>query len=273
MVGLAADPPPDLRLAPADAPASLRRSAVFSAEIQARPAGSRSARIRAVPGADLLHLGRHRGRIPGVVGKQLHRAAPGTTQQTEDDLLLAVPVVAKGGQRTTPPLQVGTRHVVEDQGPILQVPPGQGPLDPWLAPDQPVQHVQQFIAADRGEFEQGAGTAGGGLRRQAPRGGQPGVREQDPGDAALEDGAEPLDDLGGQPGEVGDGLLADSGTFAPGLTQEDGGLAGLVGHEFDVEGQGAISVIGTYIHYSSEYVEPQMKSINWVNHRLVKLLM
>ena len=247
----------------------------------------------AEPGADLLHLGRHRGRIGGIAGKQFHRNRTplGTAQQAEDDLplaLLPVPVVAEGGQRTALPLQVGARYVVENQGPVPQVTPGQGPLDPWLALEQPVQHVEQFIAADRAEPEQGAETAGGGLRRQAPRSGQPGVRRQDPGDdrtkrqlplaaagavqqafepepaggpehrndiavvegaldvqevgqvadghTALEDGAEPLDDLGGHLREVGNGLLADSGSFAPCLAQEHGGLAGLVGDDFDVEG-------------------------------------
>lgn len=59
------------------------------------------------------------------------------------------------------------------------------------------------------------------------------------GDAALEDGAEAFDDVGREFREVGDGLLSDLLAFAPGLAEADGGLAGLVGYGFDVEGHGA----------------------------------
>ena len=58
------------------------------------------------------------------------------------------------------------------------------------------------------------------------------------GDTTLEDGAEAVDDLGREAGEVGDGSLADAGAIAPGLAEQDGGFTGLVGDGFDVEGHG-----------------------------------
>ena len=58
------------------------------------------------------------------------------------------------------------------------------------------------------------------------------------GDAALEDGAQAVDDLGREGGEVGDSLLADALALAPSLAKQDGGFAGLVGNGFQVEGHG-----------------------------------
>ena len=58
------------------------------------------------------------------------------------------------------------------------------------------------------------------------------------GDAALEDGAEGVADMGRELGEVAEGLLADALALAPSLAEEDGGFAGLVGDRFDVEGHG-----------------------------------
>lgn len=43
----------------------------------------------------------------------------------------------------------------------------------------------------------------------------------------VDEGAEALDNVIGEHGEVGVGLLADSGSFAPGLPEGHGGLAGL----------------------------------------------
>ena len=79
-------------------------------------------------------------------------------------VLLAVTVVTEGSQGAHPALKVGTRHVVEDQGRILQVAPGQDPLDPALAPEQPVEHGEHLVAGDRPQGQQGTETAGGGLR-------------------------------------------------------------------------------------------------------------
>ena len=95
-------------------------ASVLKAEIQARPAGERSSRSRAVvsmprsptkrdgvdaeASLDLLDLRRHRLGIPRVAGEDLHgqRAAVLGAQQAEDDLqlaFLAVPVMAERGQR------------------------------------------------------------------------------------------------------------------------------------------------------------------------------
>ena len=89
------------------------------------------------------------------------------------------------------------------------------------------------------EAEQAAGTEDGGDMAVGP-----GAFEAQEfgsvadGEAALEDGAEAVDDLGRELGEVGDGLLADAGALAPGLAEQDGGFAGAVGDAFDVEGHG-----------------------------------
>ena len=58
------------------------------------------------------------------------------------------------------------------------------------------------------------------------------------GKAAPQDGAEAVADLRREPGEVGQGLLANALAFAPCLAEQDGGLVGLVGDDFDVEGHG-----------------------------------
>ncbi len=70
------------------------------------------------------------------------------------------------------------------------------------------------------------------------------LRDVADGDPSLEDGAEALDHLGRQLRQVGDGLLADSFSLAPRLAEQDGGLSGLVGDDFDVEGHEP-SVMGT----------------------------
>ena len=85
-----------------------------------------------------LHMPSHRGRVDRVAGKLFDRqlAAVGSAQQPEHDLLLAllaVPVVAEGGQRAEPPHQVGGAHVVQDQGGVLQVAVDKAGLDPALA--------------------------------------------------------------------------------------------------------------------------------------------
>ena len=46
------------------------------------------------------------------------------------------------------------------------MPSGEALLDPRLPPQQPVEHVEHFVAADGTEAEQGTEAAGGGLRGQ-----------------------------------------------------------------------------------------------------------
>ena len=60
------------------------------------------------------------------------------------------------------------------------------------------------------------------------------------GEAALEDGAEAVDDLGRERGEVGEGLLADALALYPSLAEQDGGFARTVGNATDVEGHGRV---------------------------------
>ena len=118
---------------------------------------------------DLVHLPSQRGRIGRVPGEHLDRqgAASGRAQQPEHDLLLAllaVPVVAEGGQRAEPPLQVARAHVVQEQGGVLEVPVGEAGLDPALAGQQPVEHGQHLVARDGSQAQQGAEAGVGGFR-------------------------------------------------------------------------------------------------------------
>ena len=125
---------------------------------------------------DLLHLCPDRARIRRVAGEHIygHGTAVGRAEQAEDDLLLAllaVAVVAERGQWRTAPLQIAGRDIVEQQGGALEMPSGEALLDPRLPPQQPVEHVEHFVAADGTEAEQGTEAAGGGLRGQAASGG------------------------------------------------------------------------------------------------------
>ena len=137
--------------------------------------------------------------------------AVGRAQQPEHDLLLAllaVPVVAEGGQRAEPPLQIARAHAVEDQGGALEVPVGEAGLDPLLAGEQPVEHGEHLVARDGAEIEQGAEAGVGRFRRESSRSGELGVRGEH---------------------EV---------AFAAAM--QDGGFVGAVGDNFDVEGNGRV---------------------------------
>ena len=153
-----------------------------------------------------------------------HGTAVGRAEQAEDDLLLAllaVAVVAERGQWRTAPLQIAGRDIVEQQGGALEIPSGEALLDPRLPPQQPVEHVEHFVAADGTEAEQGTEAAAGGLRGQAASGGELGAGLEHAGDyggegevtpaaaegllagaidlTATEHGADAVDDLGGTP--------------------------------------------------------------------------
>ena len=84
-------------------------------------------------------------------------------------------------------------------------------------------------AEDGGDMAVGEGAANGD-----------GLVEAGEGDAALEEGADAGDGLGGELGEVGDGLAADGLALAPGLAEEDGRGAVAVGDGLDVEGYGVL---------------------------------
>ncbi len=172
-------------------------ASVFKAEIQARPAGSRSSRRRAVVSMP---------RSP-TSAMDSSRSAAG-------------------------PSSLAPR-------PCSDPPSGEALLDPRLPPQQPVEHVEHFVAADGTEAEQGTEAAGGGLRGQAASGGELGAGLEYAGDyggevtpaaaAALQEAleakltADAVDDLGGQFGEVGEGGAADALAVALGLAEEDGG--------------------------------------------------
>ena len=71
---------------------------------------------------------------------------------------------------------------VEQQGGALEMPSGEALLDPRLPPQQPVEHVEHFVAADGTEAEQGTEAAGDGLRGQAASGGELGAGLEHAGD-------------------------------------------------------------------------------------------
>ena len=201
------------------------------------------------------------------------------------------------------------RDVIKQQGPALQVPSRQALLDPDLAAPQPVEHLKHLVAADRTEAEEGAEAAGGGLRRQAPGGGELGGGLEHPGDdggegeiavaaafpvqeafetelaaeteeggdmamgqsaangeglvqgtidlAPLEQGADAVDDLRGEFGEVGEGGAADAFALAFGVAEEDGGWAVAVGDDIDVVGHGGVaSYMETEIQLKTGLREP-----------------
>ena len=169
-------------------------SSAVRAEIQSRFAGLRSSRMRAaviIPRSPTsatwsmpkrvrirATCGRHRGGIPGIAGKDLHRhrTAVGGTEQSVGDLLLAglaVTVVAEGRQGAAPPLQERAGNIVKDMGIAApEVPVGEALLDPGLALQQPVEHGQHLVAGDGPEIEYGPEAGRCGLGRQRPGGGE-----------------------------------------------------------------------------------------------------
>ena len=198
--------------------------------------------------------------------------------------------MAECGQGTAAPLEIAGGDVIKQKCPALQVPSRQALLDPDLAAQQPVEHLKHLIAADRTEAEDGTEAAGGGLRRQAPGGGELegglehsgddgsegevavaaafpvqeafetelAAETEEGGDMAmgqgpadgegivegaidlppLEQGADAVDDLRGELGEVGEGGAADAFALAFGVAEEDGGWAVAVRDDIDVVGHG-----------------------------------
>jgi hypothetical protein len=76
------------------------------------------------------------------------RAAVRRADEAIDDLgraRLAVARVAELGQRAAAALEVGGRHVVEHERPLLEVAAGQRPLDPLLASEQPVERPVERV--------------------------------------------------------------------------------------------------------------------------------
>ena len=110
---------------------------------------------------------------------------------------------------------------------------GQIPLAPGVAMQQTHQPQSAQRAQPGCHVAVGQGSADG-----------EGVFDALQRDAALEQGADPVDERFGHAGEVGAGLLADAFAFAPGLTDEEGGTAAAVGNGFEVIGHGN-SIQGT----------------------------
>ena len=251
-------------------------------------------------------MGGHGGGIGGVAGEDFdcHRTAVGGTQEAEDQLLavfLAVAAVAEAGEGTMAPFEIAGGDVVEDHGAAGEVAVGEALFDPGLAEQQPVEHVEDFVAVDLAEAEKGSEAGVGGLGGEAACGGEFGIGSVDAGgdggegevspaagvavqdalqpeflagaedggdvtvgegaangdgaveafegDTAADDGADALDEGGGQLGEVCDGASSDALSLAPGLAEEDGGRAAAVRDGVDVEGHGRLR--DTWQHHTA----------------------
>ncbi len=90
--------------------------------------------------------------------------------------------MAESGQRAGAPFQMAQGHVVEDQGAVAQVLVGETALDPALALEQPVEHVEQLVAGHGPELQQSAQAGVGRVRGEASGGGELGVGAEDAGD-------------------------------------------------------------------------------------------
>ncbi len=101
----------------------------------------------------------------------------------------------------------------------------QGAHPRGTAVEQPLEAQLPRRARDGGDMPVGSGAQD-----------LEGVVHRLQGDAALEQDAQPPDDLVGPLREVGEGALADLAVPAEGLAQQDGGRGVPVGHAFDVHG-------------------------------------
>ena len=152
-------------------------------------------------------------------------AAVGSARQAVDDLPLAglaVAIVSEGGERAAAALEVGGRHVVQQQGGVAEVAAGEAPLDPIPATRQPVEHGERFVAANRAKLAAEAEDGGDMAVRQGAADAE-GLVERLGDAAAAQHGADAVDDLGRELGEVGEGGAADALARVPGLAEEDRG--------------------------------------------------
>src|SRR5208282_2508814 len=117
----------------------------------------------------LLDLWCQGRRIAGVAVEYLDgdRAAVGGAEQAVDDLqgaLFAITIVATLGQRTAASLHIARRDVVEHEGAIREMAPGQCRFDGGLACQQPVERGVEFVVIDLAEtkrFAEAGGRRGG----------------------------------------------------------------------------------------------------------------
>ena len=139
--------------------------------------------------AQLVKLDRDCRWVGRVAGKHFHgnRAAILGTEQAKGDLLLAllaITVVAKGGQGTRSTFHIAGGDIIEDQCATGEMPVGKASFDPWLSLPEPVEHVQQFIAMNRAQREHGAQRGCCRIRGKGPGGGKFGLRLYHPCDDA-----------------------------------------------------------------------------------------
>ena len=132
--------------------------------------------------ADPLDLGHQRRRIAGVAleHRDGHRAAPGIRQQPVVHLelaLLAIAVVAEGGQGAGGALEVARGQIVEHEPPGPEVARGQLLLDAVLPREQPIHRFVEGVLVGVADAEVG-GQRGG---VPPPRRRQLAVGLEDPG--------------------------------------------------------------------------------------------
>ena len=173
-----------------------------SAVIQSKPAGARSASMRALVimprsptstmrfsrkrDAQLADLIGERARIAEIAFEHLDgdRAALRRAQETEDDLrpvAAMIAAVAELRQFAAPPLQIARGDVVEHEHAVLEVALGEDLLDAGLAAAQKVEGGVELVLVDLGpEAEHGAERVGGGRLAELARGRELGGRLDDP---------------------------------------------------------------------------------------------
>ena len=140
---------------------------------------------------DLVHLRRHRTRVPRRALEDLdrHRTAFRRTQQPDHDLQLAAFAVARVaalGQLAMATLEVARGHVIQDEGVLPQMAPGQGFLDGLLAgTQQPVHGPVDLVFIDGAETEGLREGGEGGLAGERPGSGQLGLGVDDSGDDQI----------------------------------------------------------------------------------------
>ena len=147
---------------------------------------TRTTRREPEAGAQLVDLRAQGGRIGRVAREDLdrHRAALGVAQQAEDDLrlaALAVAGVAVARQRAAAALHPGRADVVEHQGAVGEMTPGQAPLDRPLAFQQPVHRRIERVFVDRAQPQLPGQAVAQRVVAQTARGGQLGARGEDAG--------------------------------------------------------------------------------------------
>src|ERR1700736_3256806 len=124
---------------------------------------------------ELVDLHRQCHRVGGIALEHFdrYRTAIGRTQQTVDDLqlaLLAVTGIAKARQLAAPSLDPRRGEVIENERPLFEMAAGEPGRDRGLARTEPVEGAVELDLVDRAEPEQPAQARAGGVGGEITRG-------------------------------------------------------------------------------------------------------